>query len=377
MHAFLLALVMQLVGGEAIPLFDVESVDVIGAPHRLDAADLDGDEDVDLFVVGFGQGSTAILQVLVNDGRGGFLPGWRRVEILASLEPTWDADLADTDDDGDVDVVYVAPYGNPRQRFNDGDGDFDATSGVPTFSYQFEHELADVDGDGSVDLLYYEPDDFLEVYFGTMQGAGDGTFTYGTAEIALFGNPEQHRHIAVGDVTGDGLLDAIFTSLQSGGVRFVEGQPGSFGPFPGWAAPQLVYGPGCFDAALVDLGGDVRPEIVASVTSLDSLAVLALDAAGSPVATRLFPAGQSPEALAAADFDLDGHTDLVVTNRTRAAASWLRGDGDGGLGAPESVVVGRAPTDVVAADFDGDGDEDLAVTCAKAGHVALLINRRL
>ena len=376
MHGFLLLLALLSAGGPLGPPFDVAAVDVAGAPQRLDAADLDGDGDVDLFVVGYGGGNTATLQVLLNDGQGGFMPGWSRVEILSSLELTWDVDLADTDDDGDVDVVYVLPYGNPRQRFNDGDGGFDATGGVPTFSYQFEHELADVDGDGSVDLLYYEPDLFNEIYFGTMQGAGDGTFAYGTAQIALFANPELQRRIAVGDITGDGLLDAVFTSLLSGGVRFIAGLPPGVSPFPDWAAPQLAYAADCADAVLVDLAGDVRPEIVASVPSLGAVAILAMDAAGSFVAPALFPAGQSPEALAAADFDLDGHHDLVVTNRTRGAVTLLRGDGAGGLGVQEPVVVGRRPTDIVSADLDGDGDEDLAVTCATAGHVALLKNTR-
>jgi len=347
---------------------------VDGAPQRLDAADLDGDGDVDLFVVGRGQGSVAILQVLLNDGSGGFAQGWRRVEILSSVELTWDADLADTDDDGDADVVFVVPYGKPRQRFNDGDGGFDAAGGLPTFSYRFEHELADVDEDGSVDLLYYEPDLFLDVYFGAMKGAGDGTFSYVTAPIMLFAEPELHRRIAVGDVTGDGLLDAVFTSLLSGGVRFIEGQSGAF---PGWSAPQLAYAPGCSDAVLADLGGDARPEIVASAPSLGSVVVLTMEPAGTFAAPRLSPAGLSPDALVASDFDGDGIQDLVVTNPTRGAVTLLRGTGDGGLGLPESLVVGRGPTDVVAADLDGDGDEDLAVTCAKAGRIALLFNSRL
>jgi hypothetical protein len=232
---------------------------VVGAPHRLDAADLDGDGDIDLFVVGRRFAAGAVLQVLANEGGGAFSHRWRAGELLSSSEEIWDADLADTD--GDVDVVYVVPYGKPRQRFNDGGGAFNALGGVPTFSYQFEHAFADVDHDGRVNLLDYEPDDFNEIYFGAMKGAGDGSFAYRSAEVALFANVEPRRRIAVGDVTGDGQEDAVFTSLLSGGVCFFRGLPG--GGFPGWAAPELVCAPGCADAVLADLDGDGRPEIVA------------------------------------------------------------------------------------------------------------------
>lgn len=77
-----------------------------------------------------------------------------------------------------------------------------------------------------------------------------------------------------------------------------------------------------------------------------------------------------PCALAIADFDLDGHLDVVVPNSDFEeletplnVASVLRGDGSGTLGAPEPWAAGiDYPVGVTVGDFDSDGLLDLAIT---------------
>src|SRR5262245_13264857 len=198
--------VSLIIAGYGGQLFTPKKVDVRDAPQRLDAADLDGDGDVDLFVVA--DGELASLQVLLNDG-GEFTPGWSAVQSAGSAALPYDVDLADTDNDGDPDVLYIMPFwSSPLQRFNDGTGQFSSAAGVPVYAPSPAQEPADMDGDGDVDLVYYENDAIG--YFGTMQGDGSGSFQFDFSTETWFGLSccDLARQIELGDITGDGVPDA-------------------------------------------------------------------------------------------------------------------------------------------------------------------------
>jgi len=354
--------------------FQIASVPLSETPRRLAAADLDDDADTDLFVVENGAGDTARLEVLLND-QGTFVLGWSHVESVSSSgSEIWDVDLGDTDDDGDADVVYCVPFGSPRQRFNDGAGNFPQLTGLPTFPFQFEHTLGDVDEDGCLDVVYYEPDIFFDTYFGTLDGNCDGTFFFGNDFVMLSADVEVRRRIALGDVTGDGLTDGTFTSLVSG-LRFFRGAwavPGPGGP--GWTSPKLLDPTPCADAVIADFDADGRPDIAATVPSLDAIEVFRTNAHGAPGLPRHYAAGDSPLGLVATDIDLDGSLDLAVIGSTLPAVQLLRGRGNGSFHPPVAVHVGDVPWDLVAADLDGDTDPDLALTCPGDVSLTLLLN---
>jgi uncharacterized protein (TIGR03437 family) len=72
-----------------------------------------------------------------------------------------------------------------------------------------------------------------------------------------------------------------------------------------------------------------------------------------------FGVGPNPGAIKTADFNGDGHADLVL-NGTKAAVVLL-GNGDGTFQAPLSSPVGSNPSSLAVGDFNGDGRADLAV----------------
>lgn len=348
-------------------------VDVQDAPRRLDAADLDGDGDVDLFVVADGAGEAASLQVLLNDG-GDFTPGWTAAESSSSGTLPFDVDLADTDNDGDPDVLYVLPFGgSPKQRFNDGTGQFSSAAYLPVYAPRAEQEPADFDADGDVDIAYFEED--ITGYFGTMQGDGSGSFEFDFSTetwFGLFGTFDLGRRIELGDLTGDGIPDAAMASTN--GLGFFESGPigSSASGLPKWQNQVELYLQPCADVALADLDGNARLDIMATVPSLHSIVVFVHATSGFSL-PRFYPAGAGPLAMATTDLDLDGHVDVVVTNSNNRL-NVLLGTGTGGFLPPKGFRVGKQPVDVVAADFDDDGDDDLAVACSQAGHVTVLLN---
>jgi hypothetical protein len=84
------------------------------------------------------------------------------------------------------------------------------------------------------------------------------------------------------------------------------------------------------------------------------------------VTSNIFPridtaTGVDPVAVAAADFNGDGNTDLAVVNHTDNTVSILLGNGDGTFNPLTPLTAGNGPVAIVSADFNGDGHPDLAV----------------
>jgi Flp pilus assembly secretin CpaC len=85
--------------------------------------------------------------------------------------------------------------------------------------------------------------------------------------------------------------------------------------------------------------------------------------------------GQSPVALALADFNGDGHQDVVVANQTDGTISIFPGLGDGTFPTRTDITVGKAPSGVAVGDFNGDNNMDIAVTNSADNTVAILLGK--
>ena len=77
-------------------------------------------------------------------------------------------------------------------------------------------------------------------------------------------------------------------------------------------------------------------------------------------------------AVAAADFDGDGHVDLALVGRT--AACFLFGDGRGGFRPCAPVPAGANPSSIAVADVNRDGRPDVVVANHETDYVTLLVN---
>ncbi len=85
------------------------------------------------------------------------------------------------------------------------------------------------------------------------------------------------------------------------------------------------------------------------------------------------PTGSSPYNVATADFNGDGHQDVVVTNEGNATVEVFLGNGDGSFQAPVSYSTGNEPTSVAVQDVNGDGFVDIVAANRSDNTVSVLL----
>ena len=111
--------------------------------------------------------------------------------------------------------------------------------------------------------------------------------------------------------------------------------------------------------AVGDFNGDGKSDLVTTDKTWDRVSVLIGNGDGTFQATQYLGIGAWPKSVAVGDFNGDGRSDLVTANCDSATASVLLGQGDGTFQAEQSFGSGSGTWSVAVADFNGDGKSDL------------------
>jgi len=283
--------------------------------------DVDCDGDLDLLKGDDASDGTGLLEVYINDGSGGYT-------LLGSMDPIPFGDapveaitLVDVDGDSDLDALVCQGQGTvnaPRffSLLNDGSGNFsvDAQAGLPGIPRAISS--ADIDGDGDSDALVV-----VQVNPGSIgilvvleNGDGMGAFAI-TSTPPIFSLVED---LSVGDIDGDGDIDAIIVGASA---------------------------PGANGSAIIVLNDG------AGVFSINSTLTV----------------GISPQFVGLGDPDGDGDLDAFVLNNinssgTSGTVHVLINDGTATFFNVSETEVGSDATGAALGDLDGNGDPDIVVT---------------
>lgn len=118
----------------------------------------------------------------------------------------------------------------------------------------------------------------------------------------------------------------------------------------------------CQTAAVGDLNGNGNLDVVAWNGS--NISVLLNDGAGNLTGAHFLATSKPAQSVQLADFNNDGHLDILVGETLSPGLVFeiLFGDGTGAFSAPVTVSLGGliANTNPVAGDFNGDGSQDIA-----------------
>jgi hypothetical protein len=220
--------------------------------------------------------------------------------------------------------------------------------------------VADVNRDRNPDIVIANAD---EGTVSVLLGNGKGKFH------AAAGSPFAAGHlpndIAIADMNGDANPDLVIADHQSPFVTILLGDgKGEFRPAPG--SPVDVHSnPHPHGVVVADFNEDGHPDVVTDSWGSNQIEVLLGDGKGGlRTPGKYFATGRRPyERLRSADFNKDGLPDIVTTNLDDGTVTVLLGDGRGGFhSAPGSpFAAGAKPWQVAIDDLDGDGKPDLLI----------------
>ena len=286
---------------------------------------------------------------------GALLAGGSRADVpmqLVVVDPTspsnpWAKQLADVDNDGDLDLVVggdgdqVVWYRNPGWQSFEIDDVGSTESGSAA---------ADLDGDGDVDLVvgarWYE------------NPLPSGVPTAGPWTARDFENAPGSHDVRIGDLDRDGKPDVVIRGETASLVSLYRQVSPSQ-----WTRRDLEPGIGRNGLELADLDRDGRLDIVVSGRWLRA----PIDPWAGVWTSHDFGSWDAYAAIAAADLDRDGWIDLALTpSEGIGDIAWFENPGDPTSSSawpahPIDVGLERAHA-LVVGDLDRDGDLDLATS---------------
>lgn len=277
----------------------------------------------------------------------------------------------DINGDGKPDLVSANNNDSFDVATNAGNGIFVSNATYSVGGQIHSIAVADINGDGKPDIILANNNNNTVIIF---TNAGGGILV-SNASYSVGNNPQE---VLAQDINGDGKPD-IITADGSGGTLTVLTNAG--GTFP-VAHTFVVVNANSFPQsfAIADINGDGKPDLIAGDQNDDLIEVLTNAGGGIFVSNAVYatgiPADQfGPAWLVAADFNNDGKMDIACGNLDTIVNVFTNA-GNGILAQSQSFTPHNYANEIsyiiVAADVDGDGHTDLLIPDKTSTGTALM-----
>ena len=321
--------------------------------HSIFGADLDGDGDTDLVAASRLDGKIAWWR-----NNGDSPPSFTEFFIGTSFDVRR-AVGADLEGDGDVDVLIASALGSAEIAWfeNDGGSPPGFTKHViPTTDDDFFAVVAgDVDGDGDIDAVSVSVNDNRVAWYENDGGSPPGWTERFITSSAIFA-----WDVDIGDIDGDGDLDALSASLTDNKIAWYENDGAS--P-PGWTEHPITTS---LDSAHDVRAADLDDDGDLDVSGRGNFYIEWYENdGGSPPSFAVHQIVQSGgTGFALFDLDEDGDVDLLGGSDVPGRFVWYENDGCAQPTFLERVIAMNlvAPRGTAVADVDRDGDQDVLLT---------------
>jgi hypothetical protein len=308
--------------------------------------EFDGDGKPDVAVLTGTTGGPGPVRILLGKGNGGFTLGQQ-------LSTTGSGTVLSAELTGDTkqDVVFVSGSVAQVKLFTGvGNGTF---SGPTTFNQTwdaYDAELADADGDGDLDIIGASGGPVW-----IMLNLGGGSFGQ---QVYQFADDLSGWQLAAADFNGDAKADVAVLDASGGHVQI------GLGTGDGHMQPYKVYSDVSFqtsEVAAADWTGDGKVDLVVNneYSSPSNIAVLMKGKGTGAFSgfTYWTTGNQDPTPV---ELNGDGRIDLVAFSEDPGQVYATLNAGRGRLLAPQSTL-GKAIGTPTSGDVNGDGRTDLVM----------------
>jgi hypothetical protein len=290
---------------------EIERLTFAKTPRSMDIDFIDEDAFLDLAIVFITSDS---VEIHYGDEEGGFRTGDVERITMTGRGPR-SIDIGDMNGD---DLPDLVTGDSNRDQISvllaDGDGGFEAPVSFASQNFPLNVRLLDTNDDGKLDVVYLNrndpdnPADQALPRVASLLGNGDGTLIESSLLRVETGvNP---RDLELGEISGDGNLDAVVAGTEAGSVYTHIIRPDGF-IVPG---DKQTAAPGTRSVAVADFDRNFRNDIVAA--NGDNTITILYGSVSSAFSTRAtWPAGTDAIEIAAADMNGDGAQDVVLANR--------------------------------------------------------------